>query len=218
MAKLTDKFFNRVIEGPLEVDSSDGNSIVSSLVGKDIKVKKLEATSDAKVGGKLQLTGNAEVGGKLQVTGNAEVFENIVDSNGNKRFIEGSLNTVELEGVTWTYNKWSLSGSHLMIVLAGRIANGTSLANNVKWADIAPSQIPTFIYDKIVAIANYTVCAVSHGLRNIGNYNQVLSSETIYMNKNNGLLLYRLGGTTALTAEAVFRIQIDLLIDNDSGE
>ena len=44
MAKLTDKFFNRVIEGPLETDSSDGASIAKSLEGKDLKVKKLEST------------------------------------------------------------------------------------------------------------------------------------------------------------------------------
>lgn len=38
MAKLTDKFFNRVIEGPLEMEQSD----VKSFEDKDLKVKTIE--------------------------------------------------------------------------------------------------------------------------------------------------------------------------------
>lgn len=60
-------------------------------------------------------------------------FEDIVDKNGNPRFIEGTITPETISGITFTYCKWSLSGTHLMIVLAGTCKNVT-LANNTTFS------------------------------------------------------------------------------------
>ena len=49
----------------------------------------------------------------------------LTDSKGNPRFIEGEGTPMEMEGFTASYCKWSLSGTHLMIVLSGSFANAT---------------------------------------------------------------------------------------------
>ena len=46
-------------------------------------------------------------------------MEDIVDADGHKRFIEGNVTPANIIGENdIQYAKWSLSGSHLMIVLA----------------------------------------------------------------------------------------------------
>ena len=62
------------------------------------------------------------------------LMENIVDSKGNKRFVEGPLTTTTISGVTYSYSKWSLCGTHLMIVLGGTIAANTSLISGTSLA------------------------------------------------------------------------------------
>ena len=61
--------------------------------------------------------------------GNYKIFENIVDNQGNTRFIEGDITIQEVSGVSKLFGKWSLSGSHLLIVLALGIANATEIIN-----------------------------------------------------------------------------------------
>ena len=76
---------------------------------------------------------------------NLKVFENIVDKDGHKRFIEGDITPAETTGITFTYAKWSLSGSHLQIVLAMTIAAGTY--STFYLGDI--TNLPKWIFDKI---------------------------------------------------------------------
>ena len=59
-----------------------------------------------------------------------KAFENIVDKDGHKRFIEGTPTNPTIEGVEITYAKWSLSGTHLMLVMAGNVASTTVLDYN----------------------------------------------------------------------------------------
>ena len=56
---------------------------------------------------------------------------NLVDKDGHERFIEGDIPDPEITGLTPIYYKWSLSGTHLMIVMAGTIENGTNLSNYI---------------------------------------------------------------------------------------
>ena len=56
-------------------------------------------------------------------------IENIYDEDEHKRFIEGDLTLQTIEGVSFSYGKWSLSGTHLMVVIAGSIANETVIAS-----------------------------------------------------------------------------------------
>ena len=72
----------------------------------------------------------------------------LVDSKGNPRFIEGEGTTDEITGFTPSYCKWSLSGTHLMLVLAGTIANGITISTG----SIATYEIPEFIMNKIYPV------------------------------------------------------------------
>ena len=81
-----------------------------------------------------------------------------MDSQGHERFIEGDITIETIEGVTQTYGKWSLSGTHLMIVLCVSIANNTALTSSTYFVD--DIDIPDWIKDKIV---NVTTNLVSGG-------------------------------------------------------
>lgn len=142
------------------------------------------------------------------------LMENIKDASGNLRFIEGAGVNSEISGVTITYSKWSLSGTHLMLVLAGTIANATSLADGNTFVEY---EIPEWIADKIYTVWGETNIEV----KNINVYNQNWTFQAMSFNirktATKTLLIRNIGGFTA-TAERSFRIQFDLLIDNEDGE
>lgn len=134
-------------------------------------------------------------------------MENIVDLNGNKRFVEGNCDTQTIEGVTYDYNKWSLSGTHLMIVLGGSVANGTSITASL----IASITLPQWIVDKITPLVSTFIENKTISLRGSD-----LSTQTLSINlAKEGQLLTLRSGTLTLTADRVFRVQFDLLIDNE---
>ena len=74
-------------------------------------------------------------------------MENIKDNSGHNRFIEGDLDTYTVANVTFSYAKWSLSGTHLMIVLAG--TNKQQVNAGTYLAEFEP---PTWIYNKISSL------------------------------------------------------------------
>ena len=152
-----------------------------------------------------------------KIQGNADninLMENIVDSNGNKRFIEGTLITSTVAGYTFGYKKWSLSGSHLMIVLAGNVAAGSTLADNAQLAKL--SSLPSWIVNKIIPISSNTVLSNS-----INFYKQgapwVIETFTLSLDKtpDNEIVIKNNTGNFTNTNDDSFRIQFDLLIDND---
>ena len=65
-----------------------------------------------------------------------KVFENIVDKDGHKRFIEFDLSPKTITGITPVYAKASLSGSHFMVVYAGTIENATAISGGTNICDI----------------------------------------------------------------------------------
>ena len=148
--------------------------------------------------------------GNLKVAGDLQAFENIIDADGHKRFQEWNLITEELTGVTFSFAKVSLSGTHIMFVFAGEVASGTSLANNVKWTSL---QLPEWIYNKIVDVGGGVVTQGSHPLKD--GTTTILSNNQYYMKKesSNGVSFYRFGDTTGTTAKGYFRVQFELLID-----
>lgn len=156
------------------------------------------------------LEGDISIGGDLSVTGDAKLFENIVDAQGHKRFIEGDLTLSTIEGVTFTYGKWSLSGSHLMFVVAGVIANGAELSSGT-WCY---GYLPEWILDKIYPFSSNVI-----EIRDGKLYGSDYSSQTayVYFQKITGGLQIYCGAITA-TKERSFRFEFDLLIDNDQGE
>lgn len=138
-------------------------------------------------------------------------IEALVDDSGNPRFIEGEGTPLTMEGFTSTYCKWSLSGTHLMVVLAGTFANTTAVVDGTV---LATFKIPNFILNKI-----YPVWASQNiEMKQVSMYASNWSTQPLMTTflKYNGLQIVKSGGSTlTLTADRSFRIQFDLLIDNE---
>lgn len=132
-------------------------------------------------------------------------MENIVDLNGDKRFVGWDLTTTEITGVAYTYAKASLSGTHLMIVLAGTVDNSTVISTGT----LAEVELPDYINDKIYPLFSDVVDRKVTTL-----YASDYTSQTLQTNlqKASGKLKITSGSLT-LTASRNFRIQYDLLID-----
>ena len=72
-------------------------------------------------------------------------LDDIVDSQGNKRFIEGNGVPYSVAGITPKYYKWTLSGTHLMIVFAFETLPNATIDNK----NLAKFEVPAFILNKI---------------------------------------------------------------------
>ena len=147
----------------------------------------------------------------LEVSGKAKLFENIVDKDGNARFIEGEITFETATGLTKTYAKWSLSGSHLLIVVCGDIANGSALTNGQV---ICKINLPQWVKDKIaILFASYMV-----DFKVITFWADNWSSQTVQgslQKSADGTVKVAINGNLTLTSDRHFRIQFDLLIDNE---
>ena len=138
------------------------------------------------------------------------LMSNIVDSHGNKRFVEGNGAVVTtIEGLTITYSKWSLSGSHIMFVLLGTFANATELTINT---DLVSFTLPTWILNKIIP-----VWGVNIENKSFDAYANDWSVQNgiVALRKIDNKIFIRATNAVTFTAERSFRIQFDLLIDSD---
>ena len=142
-----------------------------------------------------------------------EVFEHIVDKDGHPRFIEGSVSlNSRVEGsVTKLYGKWSLSGSHLMMVFSGSASDTTAITAG---ALCQTDNLPKWISDKIVvlfasnSLANATITWYAD------NYSTQTNGCTLQkLSLDGNLSVY--SNAVTLTADRKFRLQFDLLIDDD---
>ena len=130
----------------------------------------------------------------------------LVDSDGHNRFVEGNITPETISGVTFTYNKWSLSGTHLMIVIAGDVASGTTLSNQ----NLCKINLPSYIKNKIVTIFA-SVVALNETKAFDGSWNsQDIYSYLFKTDSDIGIYVY---STTEFATNKSFRIQFDLLID-----
>lgn len=143
--------------------------------------------------------------------GGSSLMSDIVDANGNPRFVEGefNLNSGTYSGFTFTYNRWSLSGTHLMIVIAGTCVTGANLLG--KYASF---EFPAYIIDKIIPQASSSTIieykdVYFKELQNFGTPDQMTS---MHLSKENGKIYINSGLLNANTAR-YFRVQFDLLID-----
>lgn len=187
-------------------------------VGYTIKSAKINATKsfaleDIAIDGDVDVTGDVSITGDLEITGDAKIFENIVDKDGNKRFIDivGAVNPL-VEGLTGTYCRASLSGTHLLVVLAGTIADESVLTNGMTFATF---ELPQWIRDKIVPVWSTYIERKSVTL-----WADDWSSQEDNMSiskVSNGVAIISLTPVT-LTKERKFRVQFDLLIDNAESE
>ena len=197
----------------------------SDYIGYTISSAKLNAyetlatgdgtfTGDVGVGGDLAVTGDTSIGGDLSVTGDTSgiKIEDLVDKAGNKRFIEGNFSlypSIVEEGFTGIYCKWSLSGSHLMIVLAGSIEDETTHAST----DVALIEIPEWVFNKIYPVGS----SIYIEQKVIKAYSEDFSTSqdmAVSLRKRTNSLDIVISSFTA-TAKRYFRAEFDLLIDDD---
>lgn len=135
----------------------------------------------------------------------------LVDSSGNYRFIEGDIATETISGVTINYDKWSLSGTHLMIVLAGQIETSTTLSANTNLGNII---LPQFILDKIYPTFGTEYLELKNVLFADGN--ATTQSGRFMLRKAYGrIYIYNVDALTITGADKGFRAQFDLLIDTE---
>ena len=140
-----------------------------------------------------------------------KIFENIVDEDGHERFIEGN-GSVEASrtDIHTKYLKWSLSGSHLMLVACFEVDNGATFAGGRPFI----FELPQWIMDKIVPvwnnryIINYTGAFYGDDFTS-QSYGCVLDKV------DNKLKFYFHTGSLTLTKKRATRIEFDLLIDNE---
>lgn len=139
------------------------------------------------------------------------VFENIVDAQGHKRFQEWNLNLKSAlpEGVTKEYGKASLSGTHLLIVLAIKIPNETVVSGQY----LTEFALPEWIINKIVVWYGNQVRSGTFQARASNG-----SSQSIYgsLRKTTGNYLgIYLDSEFTASAERIAIFNFDLLIDNE---
>lgn len=137
-------------------------------------------------------------------------LEQIKDSAGRNRFIEGDITIETIEGITQTYGKWSLSGTHLMIVLCLSCENASTITGKT-----ANLNLPQWILDKITPLTSNVVNTQNFTFRATDN-----STQTTWFGlfKPDDTHINISSGTLVLTADRNVRIEFDLLIDTDSGE
>lgn len=137
------------------------------------------------------------------------LMENIKDSQGNLRFIEGEGTPIELSGLTITYNKWSLSGSHLMFVLSGNIEQGVEIGS---LTTLVEYDIPKWIYDKIGVI--WSTNGVDFKSMNlISTSTDITNNNVLLVKDNNVIMIKNKGSSYTADKDRSFRVQFDLLID-----
>ena len=145
------------------------------------------------------------------VDGSEHLFENITDSQGHKRFIEGEITMdVGASEITKKYGKWSLSGTHLLVVLAGDIPNETVITAKA----IAYFDVPEWIFNKIIPVDN-----TGHiESKQVNSYSPSHSStqnlRLDLVKSSHNRIVIGIGSIT-LTDDRGFRGQFDLLIDNE---
>lgn len=212
-------------DGSTHYEIDTATVLLSELVKMgDIIVEGITSKGIANTGG-LANIGNVAISGELSVSGDttvgdlslnedkvAKIFENIVDKTGHKRFIEGDILTSEITGVSFPYAKWSLSGTHLMIVLTVTAETDAVFSTSDVLGTI---NIPEWIADKIVPIvSDGGVDVKTIAFRNASYSTQSLSTRLL-KNATTKVLTIRPTSSLTITSNSTGRLQYDLIIDDE---
>ena len=136
-------------------------------------------------------------------------FANLVDKDGHSRFIEGDGSPKTISGITINYCKWSLSGSHLLLVCAGNVDASTVITTD----EFASFVVPEWVYNKLSPMTSKyldfkTVSITSNGYQASTSISAVLTKED---DKLHIIVLSK----SFDAVDMFFRISFDMLIDND---
>ena len=147
-------------------------------------------------------------------TNGIKVFEDIKDKNGNPRFIEGNvdISSDTPEGITKNYGKWSLSGTHLLIVYVITIANNITLNDN---AIVGRLSLPSWVYDNLVPVIPNRTELQFVDLKVYNTDTSIQSASYRIIKGADNTLSIRQNGSLTTTKERQARIAFDFLIDNN---
>lgn len=134
----------------------------------------------------------------------------LVDAQGHERFIDFDGVGIEQEGIEVLYNKASLSGTHLLVVLALSVSNGTTIAGD---SVLTSFTIPQWILDKIVPI-QATVVTNGQPLYFRDSDWSAQSGDVVLEKRTDKITITYVSNSLTMTADRIGRVQIDLLIDN----
>lgn len=144
------------------------------------------------------------------------LLEDIEDSAGNKRFIEGEgVPTTSITGIEFLYNKWSLSGTHLMIVVVIKATTTVTISSNTHLDSIT---LPDYIFNKIVPVSDDVVDYKSFNIYD--NSGSVVTTCNGFIRKLSTSLSLKSGysSSISLSSGKCIRFQFDFLIDDDYSE
>lgn len=138
-------------------------------------------------------------------------FENIKDLSGNNRFIQGvPINQDEISGLHYTYSKWSLSGSHLMLVVAGYTEAGTIISAGL--VTLGEFTLPEWVLNKIQPTISPYIDFKKVSFTTNG-YNESQNTGA-FIYKSNKVVMQMFNWTPSATDNEMFSCQFDLIIDN----
>ena len=131
--------------------------------------------------------------------------------NQHSRFIEGDiLENSQLEGFNLTYPKWSLSGTHLMLVVAGVVDNAVVIPANKSLR----AEVPQWILDKIYPFPKFS-STIETKVMTFQDTSYATQTVLMVLSKQIGYLQISFNTSLTLTSKKGFRIVFDLLVDNE---
>ena len=152
--------------------------------------------------------GNVNIDGVLQAT-HPKLFETIEDANGNKRFIDGDITLYETAptGMSKTFGKWSLSGSHLMLVFGCDFEDQTQIVNGQQFAICT---LPQWVSNNLSSLFSIAVDSKTFALRG-GDWSS--QDLVVFITKqSNSRLGFMFGRNATIDGLKHGRIEFDLLI------
>lgn len=143
--------------------------------------------------------------------GGGSNLEDIVDSQERKRFIEGDIvgrNPGEVGVMSFPYGKWSLSGTHLMLVLCVYLHSTATIPANARLCEYI--NLPDWVKAKLTALYASNLDYKSFFL--FGSSNSYIKIRCIKQAETD--IYFTVGEDfTPTVANSQFRIQFDFLID-----
>ena len=134
---------------------------------------------------------------------------NIVDADGHNRFIEDNIEMPTISGIEFGYSKWSLSGTHLMIVIGFRAQASSTLS-----LPLDLTSLPQWIVDKIVPIYRTNYIDIKAFTARADDDLSTTTVTCSLTKTDNIISLYTVAPVT-FSKLSGGRIQFDLLIDNE---
>lgn len=133
----------------------------------------------------------------------------IVDEEGHNRFIKGDIEAPTMVGIEFTYLKWSLSGTHIMFVIAGR-AEANSVFTNSTFTVL---NLPEWIKSQLIPIFRTSYIDLktftARADEDLGTTNLTVSVQK----SGENIIINALSASTSITKESGFRFQFDFLIE-----